>query len=191
MQFDFGKIYCISGESGSGKSTLVGLILGLLKPIRGDVRVGNVSISESLQNWQKTIGYVPQSIFLRDDTIKRNITLGEPDDNQLLINQVIEQAGLKTFISNLPEGLETVIGESGSRISGGERQRIGIARALFRNPSLLVFDEATNALDQETEDQLLEIIFAMRGKVTMIILSHNVKVVDRCDVVYKLPQARR
>jgi ABC-type bacteriocin/lantibiotic exporter with double-glycine peptidase domain len=190
MQFDFGKIYCISGESGSGKSTLVGLILGLLKPIRGDVRVGNVSISESLQNWQKTIGYVPQSIFLRDDTIERNITLGESDDDQLLIDQVIEQAGLKMFISNLPEGVETVIGESGSRISGGERQRIGIARALFRNPSLLVFDEATNALDQETEDQLLETIFAMRGKVTMIILSHNVKVFDRCDVVYKLPPAR-
>jgi|694.fasta_scaffold17285_7 ABC-type multidrug transport system fused ATPase/permease subunit len=186
MKFEFGKIYCITGESGSGKSTLVALILGLLKPVEGDVRVGEFSISESLESWQKTIGYVPQSIFLRDDTIKRNITLGESTDQRLRLEQVIAQSGLTSFIGTQSEGVETNVGESGSKISGGERQRIGIARALFRNPSLLVFDEATNALDQETENQVLETIFSMRGEVTMIILSHNVKVVERCDVVYRL-----
>ena len=116
----------------------------------------------------------------------RNITLGESTDRRLHLEQVISQSGLTSFISTQSEGVETIVGESGSRISGGERQRIGIARALFRSPSLLVFDEATNALDQVTENQVLETIFSMRGEVTMIILSHNVKVVERCDVVYRL-----
>lgn len=186
MQFEYGKIYCITGESGTGKSTLVGLILGLLKPVEGDVRIGEQSISESLQNWRKTIGYVPQSIFLRDDTIKKNITLGELTEQQVRLDWAIAQSGLKSFISKLPEGIDTIVGEGGARISGGERQRVGIARALYRNPSILVFDEATNALDEETEDQILETIFAMRGDTTIIMLSHNPKVVERCEIVYRL-----
>jgi ABC-type bacteriocin/lantibiotic exporter with double-glycine peptidase domain len=186
MQFEQGKTYSITGESGSGKSTLVALILGLFKPKEGGVYVGGVSISESMKSWQESIGYVPQSIFLRDESIRKNITLGELTDNQALLDQVIIQSGLQTFVSNQSHGVDTKIGESGSRISGGERQRIGIARALYRNPSLLVFDEATNALDQETEEKILDTIFSMRGQLTIIFLSHNDKVVERCDVIYKL-----
>lgn len=190
MCFEHGKTYCITGESGSGKSTLVALILGLFKPIEGGVYVGDISISESMKSWQNTIGYVPQSIFLRDESIRKNITLGDSADNPALLDQVIAQSGLQTFISNQTLGIDTKIGESGSRISGGERQRIGIARALYRKPSLLVFDEATNALDQETEDRVLDTIFSMRGKITIILLSHNVKVAERCDVIYKLDHER-
>ena len=186
MQFEHGKVYCISGGSGSGKSTLVALILGLLKPTEGDVCVGNRSISESLQIWQKSIGYVPQTIFLRDDTIRSNITLGDSLGEPSKLKRVISHAGLETFLDNQPEGFDTKVGEGGSRISGGERQRIGIARALYREPSVLVFDEATSALDQETEDQILDTIFEMRGNITIIILSHNPAVIERCDVVYSL-----
>ena len=186
MQFEHGKVYCISGGSGSGKSTLVALILGLLKPTEGDVCVGNRSISESLQIWQKSIGYVPQTIFLRDDTIRSNITLGDSLGEPSKLKRVISHAGLETFLDNQPDGFDTKVGESGSRISGGERQRIGIARALYREPSVLVFDEATSALDQETEDQILDTIFEMRGNITIIILSHNPAVIERCDVVYSL-----
>ena len=188
MEFEHGKVYCISGGSGSGKSTLVALILGLLKPTEGDVCVGNRSISESLQTWQKSIGYVPQTIFLRDDTIRSNITLGDSLDEPSKLKRVISHAGLETFLDNQPDGFDTKVGESGSRISGGERQRIGIARALYREPSVLVFDEATSALDQETEDQILDTIFEMRGNITIIILSHNPAVIERCDVVYSLQQ---
>ena len=186
MIFEHGKIYCITGESGSGKSTLVALILGLLEPRDGGVYVGDLSISESMHSWRKSIGYVPQSIFLRDESIQKNITLSDSSDNPVLLDQVVSQSGLQAFVDNQVDGIKTKIGESGSRISGGERQRIGIARALYRNPSLLVFDEATNALDQETEDKVLDTIFSMRGRATIIFLSHNSRVAERCDVVYKM-----
>lgn len=180
------------GVSGSGKSTLVDILLGLLKPTDGRVLVDGLDIYENLRGWQDQIGYVPQSIFLTDDSLRRNVAFGLPKDriNNDAVNVAIRSAQLEEFVASLPDGIETVVGERGVRLSGGQRQRIGIARALYHNPDVLVLDEATSSLDTETELGVMQAVQALRGKKTVIIVAHRVSTVAYCDRVYRLERAQ-
>jgi len=180
------------GSSGSGKSTLIDVILGLLTPDGGKIMVGKEDIQSNLRAWQDQIGYVPQSIYLTDDTLRRNIAFGLPDDqiDEAAISRAVCAAQLNEFIASLDDGLETVVGERGVRLSGGQRQRIGIARSLYHDPSVLVLDEATSALDGETENSVMDAIMALHGKKTIIIVAHRLSTVERCDKVYRLDKGR-
>lgn len=176
------------GASGAGKSTLVDIILGLLTPESGLVTVDEKNIHINLRSWQDKIGYVPQSIFLTDDTLRRNVAFGVPEaliDNSAVL-RAIKAARLEDFIKTLPEGLETAVGERGLRISGGQRQRIGIARALYHDPDILVLDEATSSLDLLTEKEVMEAVNALHGNKTLIIVAHRLSTVSQCDYLYKL-----
>ena len=187
-----GEAVGLVGPSGSGKSTLVDVLLGLLKPTAGGVAVDGVDISQRLRWWQDQIGYVPQSIFLTDDTLRRNVAFGLPkneiDDDA--VRSAIRAAQLEEFIESLPLGLETVVGERGVRLSGGQRQRIGIARALYHNPEVLVLDEATSSLDMETEHGVMQAVQALQGDKTVIIVAHRLSTVEYCDRLYRLENAR-
>ncbi len=176
------------GASGAGKSTLIDIILGLLKPDKGKVLVDGIDIQDDLRGWQDNIGYVPQSIYLTDDTLKNNIAFGisEKDIDDKAIADAIHQSQLKDFIKNLPEGVNTMVGEDGVRLSGGQRQRIGIARALYHNPSVLVLDEATSALDTTTESDVMETINSLHVEKTIIIIAHRMSTLKKCDCIYKL-----
>ena len=183
-----GESIGLVGTSGAGKSTLVDLILGLLKPTSGAIYVDGKDINDGMRSWQDQIGYVQQSIFLSDDTLKRNIAFGLKDDDidDELVKQAIKAAQLEQFLETLPNGVNTFVGERGIRLSGGQRQRIGIARALYHNPPVLVFDEATSALDNETEVEVMEAIKALKGTRTMIIIAHRLSTIEHCDKVYRL-----
>ncbi len=183
-----GQSIALIGKSGAGKTTLVDIILGLLEPQNGDIRVDNVSIYDELRSWQDLIGYIPQSIFLTDDTIERNIAFGTPDEliNSQKMYEAIEAAQLVELVEQLPQGLKTNVGERGVRLSGGQRQRIGIARALYHQREVLVLDEATSALDNETERLVSKAINSLAGTKTMIIIAHRLSTVENCDFVYVL-----
>jgi len=184
-----GQSIGIIGSSGAGKSTLVDIILGLLRPHKGKMLVDGKEInSENIQMWQKNIGYVSQSIYILDDSFKNNIAFGIPKDeiDDEKINNATKLAQLETFINELPEGLNTFAGEQGVRISGGQLQRIGIARALYNNPSILVFDEATSALDNETEKSVMDSITNLQGNKTIIIIAHRLTTVKDCDIIIEL-----
>ena len=162
------------GQTGSGKTTLIDVILGLLVPSQGTISIGNADICKNKSSWAKKAGYVPQFIYLTDDSIKNNIVFYDDKDiDNERLNVAIEQAQLKDFISSLPKGLDTVIGERGIRLSGGQRQRIGIARALYNKPEVLILDEATSSLDNETEKAVIQAIEHLYGKITMIIVAHR------------------
>lgn len=183
-----GQSIGLVGASGAGKTTAVDLILGLLKPDRGDILVDGVNIEENMADWLKHVAYIPQSIFLLDDSIKANITFGrnasEISDEQVW--KAIQDAKLEEFVQSLPKGIDTQIGEAGVRLSGGQKQRIGIARALYSNPEILFFDEATSALDNETEAAIMESINSLKGRKTMIIIAHRLTTIENCDVVYRV-----
>ena len=187
-----GEAVGLVGPSGSGKSTLVDILLGLLEPTSGRVLIDGSDIHDNLRGWQDQIGYVPQSIFLTDDTLRRNVAFGLPkdqiDDNAL--TSAIRSAQLEDFVASLPEGLDTIVGERGVRLSGGQRQRIGIARALYNNPDVLVLDEATSSLDTETEHGVMQAVQALQGKKTVIIVAHRLSTVEYCDRLYRLENAR-
>ena len=187
-----GEAVGLIGSSGSGKSTLVDVLLGLLDPTEGRVVVDGLDIRENLRWWQDQIGYVPQSIFLIDDTLRRNVAFGLPKDqiNDNAVNSAICSAQLEEFVASLPEGMETVVGERGVRLSGGQRQRIGIARALYNNPEVLVLDEATSSLDTETEHGVMQAVQALQGNRTVIIVAHRLSTVEYCDRLYRLENAR-
>lgn len=176
------------GQSGAGKSTLADIVMGLMNPITGDVLLDGVSIFDSLNEWHSIIGYIPQSIYLMDDTIKSNIAFGidasEIDEKRM--EEVIKKAQLTELINDLDDGLETEIGERGVRLSGGQRQRIGIARALYNNPDILILDEATSALDSETEGAVMEAIESLHGQITLIIIAHRLTTIEKCDNVYEV-----
>jgi ABC-type multidrug transport system fused ATPase/permease subunit len=176
------------GSSGAGKSTLVDVLLGLLTPDAGVVAVDGVGIQTNLRGWQDQIGYVPQSIFLTDDSLRRNVAFGLPDSeiDANAVRRALRAAQLDEFIATLPEGLETVVGERGVRLSGGQRQRIGIARALYHDPTVLVLDEATSALDTATEHEVMEAVRALHGTKTIVIVAHRLSTVEHCDRVYRL-----
>ena len=187
-----GEAVGLVGPSGSGKSTLVDILLGLLEPTSGRVLVDDVDIRDNLRGWQDQIGYVPQSIFLTDDTLRRNVAFGLPKDqiDDIAVASAIRSAQLEDFVASLPEGVETVVGERGVRLSGGQRQRIGIARALYNNPDVLVLDEATSSLDTETEHGVMQAVQALQGEKTVIIVAHRLSTVEYCDRLYRLENAR-
>ncbi len=176
-----GESIGIVGPTGSGKSTLIDLIVGLLEPSSGRLTVDGRELAGDLSQWKRSIGYVPQSIFLLDTSLRRNVALGIPDEDidDDRVARAIRIAGLERFVATLPEGLDTAVGERGVRLSGGQRQRIGIARALYHDPAVLVFDEATSALDNASEAELLEAI-RLQGRVTMLIVAHRLSTVRDC-----------
>lgn len=180
------------GGSGAGKSTLVDIILGLLSPTSGKVTVDQIDIQSNLRSWQDQIGYVPQTIFLTDDTLRRNIAFGLSDDqiDDGAVQRAIRSAQLEEFVETLPQGIKTIVGERGVRLSGGQRQRIGIARALYRDPPVLVLDEATSSLDTATEQGVVEAIKAMRGEKTIIIIAHRLSTIAHCDCLIRLEQGQ-
>lgn len=183
-----GESVAFIGESGAGKTTLADIILGLLKPQAGQVTCDGKNIFEMPVWWSHMIGYVPQAVFLIDDTIRNNILFGvledEADDEKVW--DALEQAQLKDFVCRLPDGLNTVVGERGVKLSGGQRQRIAIARVLYYNPQILVLDEATSALDTETENDLMEAIEELQGKKTLIIVAHRLTTIRNCDKIYEI-----
>ena len=187
-----GDFVGIIGATGSGKSTLVNLLIGLLKPSEGKVEVDELNINSNLSEWYKKIGYVPQSVYLTDDTIKKNIAFGllEDDIDDALIDQAVEKASLNQFLNILSEGLETVVGEDGIRLSGGQQQRIGIARALYRDPEILILDEATSSLDQSTETKIIESIQLLKRKKTLILITHRLPTVKICDKVFFIDKGK-
>jgi ABC-type bacteriocin/lantibiotic exporter with double-glycine peptidase domain len=175
------------GPSGAGKTTLADLILGALEPTEGAIYIDETNAFEHLWAWQKNVGYIPQNIYLMDDTIRNNIIYGaetDIDDERLM--RAVEEAQLKEFVETLSEGLDTEIGERGIRLSGGQRQRIGIARALYTNPQVLVLDEATSALDNDTEKAVMEAIDCLAGTKTLIIIAHRLSTVENCDIKYEV-----
>lgn len=176
------------GPSGAGKTTLADIILGALEPTSGSVKVDGVNIAAHMAAWHKNLGYIPQTIYLMDDTIRNNIAFGLPQQeiDEEKIWKALEQAQLKDFIASLDKGLDTEIGEGGVRLSGGQRQRIGIARALYNDPEVLVLDEATSALDNETESAVMEAIDRLSGKKTLIIIAHRLSTIKNCNVVYEI-----
>jgi len=188
MIVPYGKSVGIMGPSGAGKSTIVDILLGLLKIREGSITCDGVNIFDNYPAWLAQIGYIPQSIYLVDESIRNNIAFGiaeeKIDDNRIW--QALEEAQLKEFIKGLPEGLDTAIGDRGIRISGGQRQRLGIARALYHNPEILVFDEATSALDNETEAAVMEAINSFHGRKTMVIIAHRLNTIEKCDIIYKV-----
>jgi ABC-type bacteriocin/lantibiotic exporter with double-glycine peptidase domain len=175
------------GASGSGKSTLVDIMLGLLTPTGGEVRVDGRDIHDDLRGWQNQIGYVPQSVYLTDDSLRNNVAFGllDKEIDDAAVQRAIVAAQLDRFVATLPAGLNTVVGERGVRISGGQRQRIAIARALYHDPSVLVLDEATSALDTPTEQGVMRSVAALTGK-TIIIVAHRLTTVEHCTRLYRL-----
>jgi ATP-binding cassette, subfamily B, bacterial PglK len=182
----------IIGESGAGKSTLIDVMLGLLRAEEGIVSVDDIDITENVRGWQDLIGYVPQSIFLTDDTLRRNVAFGLADDkiDEANVTRAVRAAQLDEFVSVLPDGLDTKVGERGVRLSGGQLQRVGIARALYHDPVVLVLDEATSALDSATERSVMDAVHALRGRKTVIIVAHRTSTVERCDRVFRIERGQ-
>jgi ATP-binding cassette, subfamily B, bacterial PglK len=180
------------GPSGAGKSTLVDLLLGLVDPDEGWIEIDGRRVSEVRRTWQRHIGYVPQTIYLLDDTVRNNVALGvaSPDVDDERVWRSLHQAQLAQLVEREPLGLDTAVGERGVRFSGGERQRLGIARALYRDPEVLVFDEATSALDVKTESEIAETLAALAGDKTVIIVAHRLTTVCRCEHVFYLEEGR-
>lgn len=182
----------IIGSTGAGKSTLIDLVLGLLAPDQGKILIDGVDVQQNLRGWQSQIGYVGQNIVMLDDTVRRNIALGIPDNeiDDQRIWQAIEGAQLTQVIDTLPEKLDTAIGERGSRISGGERQRLGIARALYNEPSILILDEATSSLDSGSEGLVMGTIERLKGRCTIVMVTHRTATLHACDLVYRVIEGK-
>lgn len=187
-----GEFIGFLGASGAGKSTLVDLVLGLLTPQTGTVRIDGADLRDNLRGWQDKIGYVPQVISFTDDTLRRNVAFGVPeaDIDDAAVNRAIRAAHLEEFVGTLPQGVNTFIGERGIRLSGGQRQRIGIARALYHDPTVLVLDEATSALDMETERGVMQAVMALHGSKTVLVVAHRLSTVEQCDRLYRLHEGR-
>lgn len=183
-----GESVAFIGTSGSGKTTLADVIMGLLRPQEGKVEVDGIDIFSIPHQWSKIIGYVPQTVYLIDDTIRANVAFGLHKEmvSDEKVWEALEQAQLKSFVEELQNGLDTIVGERGIKFSGGQRQRIAIARALYENPDILVLDEATSALDNETETAVMESIDALHGQKTLIIVAHRLTTIKNCDVIYEI-----
>lgn len=192
MEIPVGSSVGVVGSSGSGKTTIIDILLGLLKLQEGEILADGVEVREHYPEWLKNIGYIPQTIFMIDSTIRKNVAFGVPDEeiDDGKVWQALREAQLDEFVRSLPDGLDTSIGERGIRISGGQRQRIGIARALFEDPEVLVLDEATSALDNETEAAIMDSINRLHGRKTLIIIAHRLQTIEKCDMVYRVENGR-
>ena len=177
----------IYGPNGSGKSTLLDLLFGFLKPDKGQILVDGLSINRNLNNWQKKISYVPQTIYLSDTNILENITFKEilSEEEKNLLNEILIKSKLSITLDNFKDGIYTNVGERGSKISGGQKQRIGLARALFNKPEILVMDESTNSLDFKTADTIMKTIKDMKD-ITRIVVSHNLEDLEKCEKIFRL-----
>lgn len=180
------------GSSGAGKTTFMDLLLGLLTPDQGRICYGDSDIRDYPDAWGHKLGYIPQSIYLADDTIRRNVAFGIPDSeiSEAKVRRALEEAQLLEFVDGLDDGLDTMVGESGVRLSGGQRQRIGIARALYQQPEILVLDEATSALDTETEQAVMEAVERFRGRCTLLMIAHRTSTLENCDQIYRLEDGK-
>lgn len=192
MEIPIGKSVGIVGTSGAGKTTVVDILLGLLKLQSGEILADGVEVRDHYHSWLKNIGYIPQTIFMVDSTIRKNVAFGcaDEDIDDEKVWRALKEAQLDEFVRGLPEGLDTGIGERGIRISGGQRQRIGIARALFEDPEVLVLDEATSALDNETEAAIMDSINRLHGRKTLIIIAHRLQTIEKCDMVYRVEKGK-
>ncbi len=192
MTIPVGKSVGIVGTSGSGKTTIVDILLGLLQLETGSILADGVEVRDNYASWLKNIGYIPQTIFMIDSTIRKNVAFGYADEDidDDKVWEALKEAQLDEFVRGLPEGLDTSIGERGIRISGGQRQRIGIARALFEDPEVLVLDEATSALDNETEAAIMDSINRLHGRKTLIIIAHRLQTIEKCDMVYRVENGK-
>lgn len=188
LKINKGESVALIGESGAGKSTLADIVMGLLYPQQGSIQVDDIPINQNYYQWSQLIGYVPQSVYLIDDTIRNNIAFGIPKEKikDEAVWSALKQARLDQFIMKLPHGLDTIVGERGIKFSGGQRQRIAIARAMYYDPEILVLDEATSALDDETERAVMESIDSLQGKKTLIIIAHRLSTIQKCDKIYEV-----
>lgn len=192
MKIPVGAAVGIVGSSGSGKTTIVDILLGLLELKTGRILADGVDVSKHYEEWLKNVGYIPQSIFMIDSTIRKNVAFGIKDEeiDDAKVWEVLKEAQLDEFVRSLPEGLDTGIGERGIRLSGGQKQRIGIARALFEDPEVLILDEATSALDNDTEAAIMESINRLHGRKTLIIIAHRLQTIEKCDIVYRVENGK-
>ena len=188
MRIPVGKSVGIVGTFGAGKTTVVDSMLGLLQLKSGGIYADGIEVREHYESWLKNIGYIPQTIFMIDSSIRKNVAFGRGDEDidDAKVWQALKEAQLDEFVKGLPEGLDTGIGERGIRISGGQRQRIGIARALYEDPEVLVLDEATSALDNDTEAGIMDSINHLHGRKTLIIIAHRLLTIEKCDIVYRV-----
>jgi ATP-binding cassette, subfamily B, bacterial PglK len=192
LTIPIGQSVAFVGESGAGKTTLIDIILGLYSPQKGEVLVDEIELKDQKPTWQKSIGYIPQSIFLSDDSIRGNVAFGIPKEkiDDKAVWKALKQAQLKDFVESLPKQLDTNVGERGVRLSGGQRQRIGIARALYHDPEIIFMDEATSALDNKTEREIMKAIDNLKKDKTIIIIAHRLSTIENCDIVYKLSKGK-
>ena len=194
LEINRGEIIGIYGESGSGKSTFVNLISGLLKPQKGTIQVNNENLELKKINWLASLGYVPQQVTLFNDTIETNISFFENQDKNENFNKkitkVLEQANLKNLIESLPDKVNTIVGENAAKLSGGQVQRIGIARALFNNPEFIIFDESTSSLDLENETDIMKFVYSLKKRKTVIFISHKKQILERCDKIFEVKNNR-
>lgn len=192
MIIPVGKSVGVMGPSGSGKTTIIDILLGLLKVQSGSVTSDGTDIFENYEGWLSHVGYIPQTIYMLDASIKENIAFGVEEDkiDEDRVWQVLEQAQMKEFVMEQPEGLNSQIGERGVRISGGQRQRLGIARALYHDPELLIFDEATSALDNDTETAIMEAVDKLHGQKTLVIIAHRLRTIENCDIIYEVKEGK-
>ncbi len=192
LEIAIGSAVGIVGTSGAGKSTIVDVLLGLLEVRSGAIYADGVDVKTCYRAFLKNIGYIPQMIFMLDDTIRRNVAFGvhDQDIDEERIWEVLREAQLDEFVKSLPEGLDTGIGERGIRLSGGQRQRIGIARALYYDPEVLILDEATSALDNDTEAAIMDSINRLHGRKTLVIIAHRLQTIEKCDVVYRVEDGK-
>jgi ABC-type multidrug transport system fused ATPase/permease subunit len=186
IKINAGSKVGIIGKSGSGKSTFIDVILGLLEPNKGEILVDGINIKQNIIGWQSQIGYVPQDVYLLDDTIKNNIIFSSNEKKTDLkkLNKIITTCNLDELVKNSEKGLETLVGDRGARLSGGQKQRIGIARALYKNPKIIIFDEATSSLDIQNENKIIDEIFNIDRSKTLILVTHRHQVVKNCDIIF-------
>ena len=188
MTVPIGASVGVVGASGAGKSTIVDIMLGLLEVKTGEILCDGIDAMEHYPEWLSHIGYIPQTIYMLDDSIRRNIAFGvdDSDIDDDRVWAVLKEAQMMDFVKDLPDGLDAQIGERGVRISGGQRQRLGIARALYHNPQILIFDEATSALDNDTETAIMDAIDSLHGQKTMVIIAHRLRTIENCDIIYEV-----
>ena len=186
IEIEAGSKVGIIGKSGSGKSTFIDISLGLLEPDKGEILVDGVNIQQNIIGWQSQIGYVPQDVYLLDDTIKNNIIFSSNEKKTDIqkLNKIITTCNLNELVKNSDKGLETLVGDRGARLSGGQKQRIGIARALYNNPKVIIFDEATSSLDIENENKIIDEIFTIDRSKTLILVTHRHQIVKNCDIIF-------